>query len=278
MGQAADVLAEPGGQAALDLQRGGAGRAQKGQARILAQLVAQYHHGQGLFRRKVQGRQAGAAGKAIALAALVEDQRHARLPQGVQIAEDRAAADPARAGQFFSVVSLSSLKQADQRQQAVRLREAHRRTPPGSVSFLSIGQAPAAEAPACGPKGPRPPGPAARPLRPAWPAWPPAVSVRPACPLLPPAVFVRPACPLLPPAVFVRPAYQEWPPAVSVRPAYPDWRLTVSLQPACPACLPARPRRPAWRGRRPAPTASPPRPAYPRPAAASSRGSRGWAA
>ena len=121
----AHLLAEPQWEAALELHGRAAGRTEKRQTAAIAQLVAHHDQGQGLVGREVGGRQQARPKDAVLLVLLVEDQRHARFTQQIQVAERRAAADAALLRQGLSVVSPSSLKQADQLQEAMDPLDIH---------------------------------------------------------------------------------------------------------------------------------------------------------
>jgi len=108
-GHPLQLLAQMGRQTRLQFQRRPMRRFQERQCPAVAQLVAQHNQGECLVGREIRRRQEIGAGNAIALVLFVEDQRHARLLEHIQIAKDGAPADPALLGQSLNVVAVASL-------------------------------------------------------------------------------------------------------------------------------------------------------------------------
>ncbi len=86
--------------------------------RMLAEIATKDDQGERFFGREIRGRQIVVRRDSVPLFALVEDQRHARLPKDIQIAKDRPSAYLAGLGKAVNVLTSSSLKQPDQLQQA----------------------------------------------------------------------------------------------------------------------------------------------------------------
>ena len=121
-----ELLAEPRRQAAFELHRGAAGRAEERQPRASPNSWQSTISDQGLFGREVGRRQEVRARDAVAL--LRSSSRSAARPprrSSPRSRKMRAPADVAGRGQRLSVAALSSLKQTDQLEQTMDSRQVH---------------------------------------------------------------------------------------------------------------------------------------------------------
>ena len=153
--------------------------------------MTEHDQRQGFLGGEVGGRQIIRAGNAILLRLVLEGERHARLPQEIQVAEDGPPAHAAGVRQSLNVVPLSSLKQTDQLQQAMDSRQVHRRRGSSRGSGLQARLADAFCTARHVRRGGRPRRAVGPRLRPAashrWPVWPrgpsaPGASRRPRAP------------------------------------------------------------------------------------------------